>query len=60
MPGVIFSLVASFMVAGFVWLLFGARVPISREPEQNSILNLFLYMLIALPFAIGLAFYALQ
>ena len=60
MPGVIFSLVLSFMAAGFVWLLFGARLQVSREPEQNSALNFFVYMLIALPFAIALAFYVLQ
>ena len=60
MPGVVFSLVLSFMVAGVAWLLFGARVQVSREPEQNSVLNFFLYMLIAMPFAILLAFYALQ
>ncbi len=60
MPGVVFALVLSFMVAGFVWLLFGARVQVSREPEQNSILNFFVYMLIVLPFALALAFYVLQ
>lgn len=60
MPGVVFSLVLSFMAAGVVWLLFGARVQVSREPEQNSILNFFLYLLIAMPFAIAIAFYLLQ
>jgi len=60
MPGVVFSLVLSFMVAGTVWLLFGARVQVSREPEQNSMLNFFLYLLITLPFAIAIAFYVLQ
>lgn len=60
MAGVVFSLVLSFMVAGAVWLVFGARVQISREPEQNSTLNFFLYLLIALPFSIATAFYALQ
>jgi len=60
MPGVVFSLVLSIMVAGVVWLLFGARVQVSREPEQNSLLNFFLYLLVSLPFNIAIAFYVLQ
>jgi len=60
MPGVVFSLVLSFMVAGVVWLVFGARVQVSREPEQNSLLNFLLYLLIALPFAVATAFFVLQ
>lgn len=60
MPGVIFSLVLSFMVAGCAWLLLGARVQVSSEPEQNNVLNFFVYLLISLPFSVALAFYVMQ
>ena len=60
MPGVVMSLVLSTMVAGVAWLLLGPRVNISRDSEQNGVLNFFLYLLVTLPFAIAAVFFALQ
>jgi len=60
MPGVVMSLVLSTIVAGLAWLFLGSRVTISRDAEQNNILNFFLYLLAALPVAIAVVFFALQ
>ena len=58
MAGVVMSLVMSTVVAGFAWLFLGARVSVSRDAEQNNILNFFFYLLLTLPFAIALVFLA--
>jgi len=60
MPGVVMSLVLSTLVAGFAWLFLGARVSVSKDLEQNNILNFFFYLLLTLPFAIVLVFFGLQ
>lgn len=60
MPGVVLSLVLSTIVAGFAWLFLGSLVTISRDAEQNKILNFFFYLLVTLPFAIAVVFFALQ
>lgn len=60
MVGVVFSLVLSVIVAGVAWLLLGARFKLANVPESNNMLNFLCYLLIAMPFAIAMAFFGLQ
>lgn len=60
MPGVVLSLMLTLVVAGFAWLLLGSRIAMSRDEEQNSILNFFIYFLGILPFSIAVVFFGLQ
>lgn len=60
MPGVVMSLVLSTVVAGLAWLFLGTKVALSRDAEQNNILNFFFYLLVTLPFAMALVFFGLQ
>ena len=60
MAGVVFSLVFSLIIAGVAWLLLGARFRLNTEPETNNMLNILCYLVIALPFAVAMAFFGLQ
>jgi len=57
---VVLSLVVSTLLAGIAWLLLGARVAASEDPEQNNIFNFVIYLLVALPFVLALIFFGMQ
>lgn len=43
MAAVILTLVISFMAAGVLWLVAGARFQLDDDVQQNDILNLAIY-----------------
>ncbi|MYD46680.1 MAG: hypothetical protein F4W92_10030 [Gammaproteobacteria bacterium] len=47
MAALIFSLVGAVILSGLVWVLFGSRLKLAKEPVQNDIFNVTLYLVCA-------------
>ena len=52
----ILTLVLTFVVAGGLWLGFGARLKLNDDEQQNELLNLVAYYVIGLPFVFFVVF----
>lgn len=51
------ALVISLILACTTWLLIGERVSASDHEEQNSMLNVLIYFLVALPISVVIVFF---
>ncbi len=52
----ILTLVMTFVVAGGLWLVLGAKLSLSDDEQQNDLLNLVTYYLIGLPLVFFVVF----
>jgi len=60
MIAVVLTLVLATFGGGVTWLLLGPRFTLAEDSEQNDMLNLLAYAIIALPLGFVLVFYLLE
>ena len=57
MIAVVLTLVISFLIGGTVWLAAGSRLPLNDDKDTNEVLNLIVYVAIAVvPVFVGVFF----
>jgi len=59
MAAAVLTLILAFFAGGGVWLALGPRLALSRETEQNEVLNLVAYVGAAVPVAFVIVFFLL-
>lgn len=60
MAAAILTLVLAFICGGSTWLALGPRLTLSPEAEQNDLLNLIVYVGVALPPAFLVVFFLIE
>ena len=60
MVAVVLTLAFSALLAGVSWLVFGARLRLDPDADQNDRLNLLCYFLAAVPVVFVIIFFAVE
>lgn len=47
MTAMVFSLVGAVILGGLLWVIFGSRIKLAKEPVQNDIFNVAVYLICA-------------